>query len=488
MAVYDVESLRFLAVNDAAIATYGYSRDEFLTMTITDLQPPEDVTAMVEHIVQTAPLGKGFFVAGQWRQVRKDGSQFWIEVSANDIVLAGQAARLVVATDVTHRLRLEAQLAEATRLEAMGHLAGGIAHDFNNLLTAVNGYADILTSELEGDPRVESAVEIRRAGARAAELTKQILAFARRQAITPRPVDVNAVVSAVGQMLRRLIGEHIELVTRLADAPAVVRADPSQLEQVLVNLAVNSRDAMPAGGVLEVEVRLVDEASVFDRDISGRAVHLTVTDSGAGMDEATLARAFEPFFTTKGSTVGTGLGLATVYGIVRQANGQIWAESVPGNGTRVSVLIPRIDVAPEPLTRPAPAAPERKEGASVLVVEDDPGVRSLAVNTLEHAGFRVLVAASPAQAVALADGLDETIHVLLTDLVMPGGNGRDLATRLLGNRRSMRVVIMSGYDAAPPEGRDERFRFLAKPFDASELVAAIRNALGPDSKPGLAID
>jgi CheY-like chemotaxis protein len=380
--------------------------------------------------------------------------------------------------DVTDRRRLEAQLVEATRLEAMGHLAGGIAHDFNNLLIAVNGYADILIGELEGDERVESAREIRRAGARAAELTKQVLAFARRQVLVPRPVDLNAVVASVSQMLRRLIGEQVRLVTKVEGTPAVVLADPGQLEQVLVNLAVNSRDAMPGGGVLEIGVRRVEDAVVFDRDITGPAVLLTVSDTGVGMDGATLARAFEPFFTTKEVGKGTGLGLATVHGIVRQSGGQIWAESSAGSGTRVSVLFPEVDATPEPTPAPQAAAPEIGEGSCILAVEDDAAVRAFVVATLERAGYRVLVAASPAQAAVLSEGLAETVDLLLTDLVMPGENGRDLAERLLVSRRSLRVVLMSGYDAAPPEDRhDDRFIFLAKPFGADELVAAVRQAL-----------
>jgi hypothetical protein len=478
MWVFDIETLRFLAVNKAAVRSYGYSRDEFLAMTVKDIRPPEDVPALLEDVAIAMPDEGGYRPRGQWRHVRKDGSLAYVEVTANDIDFEGRPARLVMVIDVTDRRRLEAQLVEATRLEAMGHLAGGIAHDFNNLLIAVNGYADILIGELEGDERVESAREIRRAGARAAELTKQVLAFARRQVLVPRPVDLNAVVASVSQMLRRLIGEQVRLVTKVEGTPAVVLADPGQLEQVLVNLAVNSRDAMPGGGVLEIGVRRVEDAVVFDRDITGPAVLLTVSDTGVGMDGATLARAFEPFFTTKEVGKGTGLGLATVHGIVRQSGGQIWAESSAGSGTRVSVLFPEVDATPEPTPAPQAAAPEIGEGSCILAVEDDAAVRAFVVATLERAGYRVLVAASPAQAAVLSEGLAETVDLLLTDLVMPGENGRDLAERLLVSRRSLRVVLMSGYDAAPPEDRhDDRFIFLAKPFGADELVAAVRQAL-----------
>jgi hypothetical protein len=477
MWVFDIETLRFLAVNNAAIRSYGYSRDEFLAMTVKDIRPAEDVAALIDEVATAIPDQAGYRPRGQWRHLHKDGSLIYAEVSANDIDFEGRPARIVLVIDVTDRRRLEAQLAEAARLEAMGHLAGGIAHDFNNLLTVVNGYADILIGELEGDERAESAREIRRAGARAAELTKQVLAFARRQTLAPRRVDLNAVVRSVSQMLRTLIGEQVRLVTTLDSSPAVVLADPSQLEQVIVNLAVNSRDAMPGGGILEVGVRRVENAAVFDREMSGPAVLLTVSDSGVGMDQATLARAFEPFFTTKEPGRGTGLGLATVYGIVRQSSGQIWAESGTGSGTKVSVLLPLLDAAPEPTAAPQAAAPEIGEGSCILAVEDDAAVRAFVVATLEHAGYHVLVAASPVQATALSDGLGETIDLLLTDLVMPGGNGRDLAERLLVSRPSLRVVLMSGYDAAPPgDRRDDRFRFLGKPFGADQLVAAVKRA------------
>jgi two-component system cell cycle sensor histidine kinase/response regulator CckA len=479
MWVFDIDTLRFLAVNNAAVRSYGYSREEFLAMTVKDIRPPEDVPALLGDVATAIPEEGGSRPRGQWRHVRKDGSITHVEVSANDIDFEGRPARLVLVTDVTDRLRLEAKLAEAARLEAMGHLAGGIAHDFNNLLTVMNGYADILIGELEGDERAESAREIRRAGARATELTKQVLAFARRQVLAPRPVDLNAVVLSVSQMLRRLIGEQIRVVTNPAGSPAVVRADPGQLEQVLVNLAVNSRDAMPGGGVLEIRVQRVEDAAAFDREMTGPAVLLTVADNGAGMDDATLARAFEPFFTTKEVGEGTGLGLATVYGIVRQSGGQIWAESTPGGGTTVSVLFELVEDTPAPTAAPQAAVPDIGEGSCILVVEDDAAVRAFVVATLEHAGYRILVAGSPAQAAALSEGLGETIDVLLTDLVMPGGNGRDLAERLLASRPSLGVVLMSGYDATLNEAEPgSRFHFLAKPFGADELATAVRNAQG----------
>ena len=476
MWVFDVDTLRFLAVNDAAVHNYGYSREELLEMTMADVHPPEDLPALLEEVA--APPSRDYGRRDLWRHVRKDGTQMEVEVRARDLESGRRRTRLVSAIDVTERRRLEAQLAEATRMEAMGHLAGGIAHDFNNLLTAMIGYADLLVAELGDNPLAEDATEIRRAGTRAADLTRQVLAFARRQTLAPRPVDVNTVVSGVCQMLRRLIAEQVRLVTELAPQPAVVMADPGQLEQVLVNLAINARDAMPEGGVLEIDVTRIEDAASLGRGIEGPAVLVKVTDTGEGMDAETLAHAFEPFFTTKQIGAGTGLGLATVYGIVRQSNGVIWAESDVGQGTTVSVLLGLVDAEPEPVSEPTlTAAPRTAASATILVVEDEPTVRTFVVSNLERAGYRVLVAGSPAEATALADGLQEPIELLLTDLLLPETNGRALAERLVVSRPSMRLVVMSGYGSDLTVGPESAPAFLAKPFTRDELLAIVAKTL-----------
>jgi two-component system cell cycle sensor histidine kinase/response regulator CckA len=480
MWVYDKETLRILAVNDAGVSTYGYSRDEFLGLTLRDIRPAEEVPAMLTSVAEPSP---GYSRRGSWRHLRKDGSVMEVEIAGHDLDWAGRSCRLVSIADVTERKRVEAQLAEATRMEAMGHLAGGIAHDFNNLLTAVNGYSEMLVAALGDSPLADDAREIRRAGQRATELTQQVLAFSRRQVLSPRAVDVNAIVGSVKNMLRRLIGEPIKLTTSLASEPAVVIADPGQLEQVLVNLAINSCDAMPDGGTLEIHVRLLEDATRLGRDMSGPAVLLAVTDSGSGMDQTTLVHAFEPFFTTKPAGAGTGLGLATVHGIVHQSKGTVWAESVVGQGTTVSILLPRVDAVPEPLTGPASAEIQGAVSATTLVVEDESTVRGFVVATLERVGYRVLVAASPAEAIALADGLDETIDLLLTDLVMPTMGGQALAERLMESRPDLRVVLMSGYDpdlvAAPMSGP---FHFVAKPFGGDELLAVVARVLAEETR------
>ena len=473
MWVYEVDTLRFLAVNDAAIAGYGYSRDEFLGMTLADIRPPEDVPAMIEAV---STITDGFRPPARWRHRRKDGTVIDVEVTGHDVDFYGSRARLVSATDVSEKRRLEEQLAQEIRMKEMGQLAGGIAHDFNNLLTAVNGYAELLVAELGDSPYAEDAREIRRAGDRAAELTRQILAFARRTVLAPQAVDVNEVVRSVSKMLGRLIGEHVRLVTKRSKKPAVVMADPGQLEQVLVNLAINARDAMPDGGTLEIRVELLDDAGDLGRGIAGPAVLLAVADTGSGMDATTLAHAFDPFFTTKGA--GTGLGLASVYGIIDQSHGEVWAESSLGHGTTVSILLAAVEAGSDPVGEPAVAGKRAAGGQTVLVAEDEPVVRGFVVATLERAGYHVLVAGSPAEAVALTDGLDESIDLLLTDMVMPGSSGQALAERLLECRPSLRVVLMSGYDSGlasnPP---DSRFHFLAKPFGGEELTAAVARAL-----------
>jgi PAS domain S-box-containing protein len=476
MWVYDIETLRFLAINDAAVHHYGWSREEFLALTLADIRPPEDVPAMLASV---RDVSGPFRPRGLWRHLRKDGTLMDMEITGHDADFDGRKARLISAIDVTERRRLEAQLAEATRIEAMGHLAGGIAHDFNNLLTAVNGYADLLVAELGDSPLAEDAREIRRAGGRAAELTQQVLAFARRQVLVPRPVDLNEVLGGVSQMLRRLIGEETRLVTTVDSRPAVVMADPGQLEQVLVNLAVNAHDAMPEGGVLEISVRRVEEAASLGHGaITGPAALVTVTDTGVGMDEGTLARAFEPFFTTKRAGAGTGLGLAMVYGIVHQSNGEIWADSVVGRGTTISVLLSCVEASPKTVAETLPVASNAAETATLLVVEDEPVVRALVVSILERSGYRVLVAGSAAEAVALAEGLDEPIDLLLTDLMMPVTNGQVLAEQLLKVRPALRVVLMSGYGAGlGPMPADGKFRFIAKPFGREELTALVAKVL-----------
>jgi signal transduction histidine kinase/CheY-like chemotaxis protein len=371
----------------------------------------------------------------------------------------------------------------ARKVEALGRLAGGVAHDFNNLLTAVHGYANLLLESLpEGDPRREDVLEIERAGNRASALTRQLLAFSRRDVVTPRVLAPNDVIGQLEGMLRRLIRENVELELDLAPGAGPVRADPSQLEQIVLNLAVNARDAMPEGGRLVVRTQNVvipGPDAPPDPLPDGRWLMMSVEDSGLGMDPETLANAFEPFFTTKGRDVGTGLGLATVQAIARQCGGSVVAESAPGAGSLFRVWLPVVDGVPEevepPRALPAAAAPR---GAAVLVAEDDAVVRKLVCSVLSHGGYAVHEVKDGAEALAFLDRPGApTVEVLVTDLVMPGMDGHELAARAREKRRGLQVLFITGYAS----GEDLRFRVgtsreacLQKPFAPDALLSAVR--------------
>jgi len=389
-----------------------------------------------------------------------------------------------VATDVTEKQVLEAQLRQAQKMEAVGRLAGGIAHDFNNLLTAILSYADFLLGGLGADhPAREDAEEVRRAALKAADLTRQLLAFSRRQVLQPKLIDLNAVVIEMEKLLRRLIGEDVTLHTALGGNLGVVRADPSQVEQVIVNLAVNARDAMPRGGTLTIATANADADEVRGHGrvvvAPGRYVMLRMSDSGEGMDAATRARLFEPFFTTKEQGRGTGLGLATVYGIVKQSGGYIWVESEAGRGSAFTIYLPCVEAA----AVPAGAAAPRREAASgeetILLVEDDDAVRSLTRRTLVGQGYRVIEAANAAEALRAAAAHEGPLDLLLTDIVMPGMNGRELAEALVTTRPGTALLFVSGYtdDALIRGETDGAAPFLQKPFSSAALLGRVREVL-----------
>jgi CheY-like chemotaxis protein len=371
-------------------------------------------------------------------------------------------------------------------MEAIGRLAGGIAHDFNNLVQAIGGYTEILLRRLpEQDPLRRNAEEIKRAGDRAAALTRQLLAFSRQQVMQSRVLDLNAVVSNVEALLRRLIGEDIELETILESGLGAVRADAAQLEQVLMNLAVNARDAMPDGGTLTIETRNVELTRADQREAfaiqTGPYVLLAVSDTGCGMDAETRARAFEPFFTTKPPGHGTGLGLSTVYGIVKQSGGYIWVDSEPGLGTRVRIYLPRVDLPVESLEtrRPVPVSVPRGT-ETLLLVEDEEGVRDLIREWMSTHGYTVLAAANGLEALDLAQAYAGRIHLLIADVVMPHMGGPALASRLLSLRPDMKVVYVSGYaDEAigDPELLRDGAAFLQKPFTLDSLLRQVREIL-----------
>jgi PAS domain S-box-containing protein len=610
MWVYDLETLAFLEVNDAAVAKYGYRRDEFLGMRITDIRPPEDVPALLADLArERATLQR----SGGWRHLAKSGELIEVEISSHTLRFADRSAALVVVHDVTARLsaersltdsearkaamleaaldavvaideegritefnpaaertfghrraevlgrpivetiippelrdrhrqgfarylatgestilgrrlqlsglhadgrvfpveltvyrvplpgpptfgafirdltesrRLEEQLLQAQKMESVGRLAGGIAHDFNNLLTAISGYAQLALDNPELAPEVrEDLAQIRTAAGRAVDLTGQLLAFSRRQVMQPVALDLGDALREISPMLRRLLGEDVGLVTQVGPGLGHVLADPGQLSQVIVNLAVNARDAMPSGGRLTLEAANVDLDAEYAQGhaevVPGPYVVLSVTDTGTGMDEATRARLFEPFFTTKEQGKGTGLGLATVYGIVRQSGGHIWVYSEPARGTVFKVYLPRVEAATGARLTPAVRPGSTAGSETILVVEDDDGVRGFVQAVLEARGYRILPAASADAALEQA-AVDAPIHLLLTDVVMPDMSGADLAARVRDNVPNVKVLFVSGYteNTIVHHGvLDPGVSFLAKPFSPDALAERVRAEL-----------
>jgi PAS domain S-box-containing protein len=394
--------------------------------------------------------------------------------------------------DLTAHKQLEAQFSQSQKIEAIGRLAGGIAHDFNNLLTLIRGQVEKLQSGLQaGDPLRRSANEVARAADRAAGLTQQLLAFSRRQVLTPKVLSVNSVVENVHTMLTRVLGEDVTFELSLAAEILPVRADPGRLEQALLNLAINARDAMPDGGVLSISTANVDIDEAYCRQhISARPgsyVRLAVSDTGAGMDAETRERAFEPFFTTKELGKGTGLGLSTVYGTVKQSGGYIWIYSEPGIGTTFKIYLPVVDAPFDAEARPAvPTDPARLKGTeTILLVEDEDGVREVIEDTLTARGYRVLAASRGPEALQIAEFVDGDIHLLVTDVVMPQMSGREVALRLTARRPEMRVLYLSGYtdDAILHHGiLEPGAAFLQKPFAAAELARKVREVLGASAR------
>jgi PAS domain S-box-containing protein len=606
MWVYDLETLQFLEVNAAAVAHYGYPRDEFLGMRLTDIRPAEDVPRLLANVARERAALEA---SGDWRHRLKDGRIINVDIISHLLTFGGRRAALVVAQDVTRRkqaedelraseerhrglvdhamfgiyrsglegkfltvnpalvemlgyastaellevdiealymdpavrhellrrfhdadriqdaevewkrrdgnpvtLRLrgrsirdaegrfqwfemfvedvtaqravEAQLRQAQKMEAVGRLSGGIAHDFNNLLSVIITYAQFAMDQLpEPDPLRDDIKEIHDAGRRAADLTRQLLAFSRQQILEPQVVSLNDVLDGVEKMLRRLLGEHIAIDVRRAPALGSVLADPGQMEQVIVNLAVNARDAMPDGGKLTMETGnvAVDE-EYAERHLSvtpGRYVLLSITDTGSGMSAETRDRIFEPFFTTKEKGKGTGLGLATAYGIVKQSGGNIWVYSEPGAGTTFKIYLPRVDAAAAEI-RGMHAEAGATGNETVLIAEDEDGVRRAAERILERAGYRVLSAADGDAAVRLCEQHQDEIHLLITDVVMPRMSGRDLELRVRALNPRVKVLFMSGYadNAIVHHGvLDPGTRFIGKPFSVAEMRRKVREVL-----------
>ena len=482
-------------VNPAFTRLTGYTMEEVRGRNPRILKSGEVPAEVYQDLWKTITAG------GEWHgellNRKKGGEPYWEQASISALVDdQGRVTHyLAVKEDVTARKRadeelrtMREQLVLAQRLEAVGRLAGGVAHDFNNLLGVIGGYGEMVLRDLPpGSPGAARLEQVLRAAKRAAGLTRQLLAFSRRQVLKPQVLDLNAVVSDVVPMLRRLIGEDVELRARLPPGLGAVEVDPGQIEQVIVNLAVNARDAMPEGGLLTIETADATLDASYARThhpvVPGRYVLLAVTDTGVGMDAATRERIFEPFYTTKPEGKGTGLGLATVYGIVKQSGGYIWVYSEPGHGTTLRIYLPRVDAAPGP--PPPEAARSRQEPAgtgTVLVVEDQDDLRELVKEVLEEAGYRVLVARDGPEALDIGARHPGPIRLLLTDVVMPRMSGRELASRLRAARPETRVLYMSGYSNEAVAYRgviEEGALLLQKPFGPDELARRVREALEP---------
>jgi PAS domain S-box-containing protein len=480
-------------VNPQVTALTGYSPEEYYA--------DPDLAFNVVHPDDRPLLDAAFREDGPnvgmstIRWVHKNGTAVWIE--QHHVLVRDRAGRLVaiecIARDITGRKHLEQQLLQSQKMEAVGRLAGGVAHDFNNLLTVINGYSEqALETLLASDPLYQDIEEIKKAGERAASLTRQLLVFSRRQVLTPRILDLNAIVSDMERMLRRVLGEDVELAIALQPALDSLHADPGHLEQVIMNLVVNARDAMATGGRLLIETANVELDDSYAADhqavVPGRYVMLAVSDTGSGMDAETQAHIFEPFFTTKPVGEGTGLGLSTVFGIVQQSGGHIWVYSEPGKGTTFKIYFPRVAARPEPV-EPRRAVGPAAGSETILVVEDEDGVRKWIRSVLKRAGYTVLEARSGAEALLQCQNHAGAIHLVLTDVVMPQMSGRELADRIAAIRPEIKPLFMSGYtgNAVVQHGAlDPQAPFLQKPFTTASLAAKVREALGskPTDTPG----
>ena len=464
----------------------GYSQEELASTSALEQVHPDDRSRVEEAAREARAGGVGRGI--EYRMRHKNGTWRLMESTANTVRDAqGNVQTLIIVNrDITERRHLEEQFRQSQKMEAVGRLSGGVAHDFNNLLGVIIGYAEFLQERIEtANPLRGSVEEILNAGKRAASLTRQLLAFSRQQVLDPKVLDLKVVVTDMEKLLRRLIGEDIELTTSLDPELGKVKADQGQLEQVVMNLAVNARDAMPQGGKLKIRV----ENTVLDQDYvrrypypvqPGPYVLLMVTDTGVGMDAETKARAFEPFFTTKEKGKGTGLGLSTVYGVVKQSGGYIDVESALGQGTTFKIFLPRVHEQARVERQHAEAPPKANGDEVILIAEDETSLRTLTSTTLELSGYKVLQAKDGLEALEVSRKYSGAIDLLLTDIVMPGMGGRALAEELGRERKDIRIVYMSGYtgQAVGSQGPVEPGSlYLHKPFTRQALTQKIREAL-----------
>jgi two-component system cell cycle sensor histidine kinase/response regulator CckA len=477
---------RIVLANQRAIELFGYSREELMNARIELLLPESRRSAHTrqrdQYLAnpQTRPMGIGMDLAGR----RKDGTEFPVEIGLSYLTTPDGNFAIAFVTDISKRKELEQQLLHAQKMEAVGRLAGGVAHDFNNMLTVIAGYNRMILDEVSPmDPLRGYAEEILKASDRAAALTNQLLSFSRRQLLQPRVVEVKTIVQQVEKMLRRLIGEDIELLLQLSPDTCNIYVDPGQVEQILVNLVVNARDAMPLGGRVTIETGLAALDDTYARTHSGvkpgEFAMIAVTDTGHGMDAETRMHIFEPFFTTKPQGQGTGLGLATVYGIVKQSGGDIWVYSELQRGTTFKLYFPRVSSEPQ---SEAPESDERLVHGSetIVLVEDEESVRNLTVKLLRQLGYRILIAANGEEALKIAKSHTDAIDLLLTDIVMPNMSGKQLSEEFLHVHPETAVLFVSGYTentVVHHRVLEAGGEFLPKPFSREILAKKIREVL-----------
>jgi PAS domain S-box-containing protein len=487
--------------NQAAERTFGYSEAEVLGRKLADvIIPPEQRDAHNRGLDRYLATGEGPVLGRRLEltAMRSDGSLFPAEVSINAVDTNGPPAFTGFIRDITdqraaetERRSLEDRLHQSQRLESLGQLAGGVAHDFNNLLAVILNYASFVAEAVPDEAEVQFDVEqILSASQRAARLTRQLLMFARREPVQPEILELNAVVSDIHDLLSRSIGAQVELVCHMGTELPAVRADRGQTEQILLNLAVNARDAMPDGGTLTIDTVVVDVdleyARLHPATQPGRYVRLSVSDTGTGMTREVAAQAFDPFFTTKGKTEGSGLGLATVYGIVTEAGGAVSLYSEEGLGTTITVYFPATADQPSAVVVDAPPVPISGNGETILVAEDQDAVRDVTVRILRRNGYSVLEAASPAEAIAFGADADADIDLLLTDVVMPKMSGRQLADHLTALRPRLRVLYMSGYAQGvlgPQRELDDGVAIIQKPFNEIAILRSVRDAITAEKRP-----
>ena len=476
---------RYVDVNDAFLQMLNYERSQVIGRTAADLNfwaDSEDRCTLLRQ------LGESGMVKGLHARIKTSSGEIReANISAELVELDGYTCVLAITQDTTGTKRLEDQFRQAQKMEAVGRLAGGVAHDFNNMLGVIMGYTDLSLQHIApAHPAARNLAQIKNAAERAVSLTRQLLAFSRQQIMYPRVLDLNAVVNNVSQMLTRMIGEDVSLSFKPSIQLGCIKADLGQVEQALMNLAVNARDAMPTGGRIIIETANLELTEGYvdstpPKMPPGRYVVLSVSDTGCGMDKKTMAQIFEPFFTTKGPGAGTGLGLSTVYGIIKQSGGFLWVYSEPGRGTTFKLYFPRIEESMAPLPQ-AEAEPTPVGGLeTILVVEDDEALRTLTVAILETVGYKVLEAENAHLAIKLVEGQKEPIHLLLTDVIMPGMSGRELAERARGLQPSLAVLLMSGYapDLIARYGAVEPgVALIEKPFTRHSLLAKLRTVLG----------